>query len=91
MRGQLAIGVFYGEVLLVVAHDRYQDLFGELQIGGLEVAEQDVGPFGQVGYGVDERVIFAPAGVRDRAGYVVEGFADFLTADFDVGEDVLAL
>ena len=63
---------------------------GRVEVGGLEVAEEDVGPFGEVGDGVDQGFVFAPAGVGDFAGYVVEGFADLLAAEFYVGQDVLA-
>jgi uncharacterized protein YbjT (DUF2867 family) len=69
----------------VVAHDGDEDFFGELEVGGLEVAEQNVGPLGEVGDGVDEGFVFSPAGSRDFARYLVEGLADLLAAEFNVG------
>ena len=81
---------FDREVLLVVAHDGDEDLFGEFEVGGLEAAEEDVGPLGEVGDGVDEGLVLAPACAGDGAGDVVESLADFVAAGFDVGEDVLA-
>ena len=81
--GELAGGVFDGEVFLVVAHDGDEDFLGEGEVLGLEVAEDDGGPLGEVEDGVDERLVWAPAGAGEVAGGGVKGLADGLAARGD--------
>ena len=69
VRREFALRVFDGEVFLVVAHDRDQNLFGKGEIFGLEAAEQNAGPLGEVGDGVDQGFVFAPAGSGNRSGW----------------------
>jgi hypothetical protein len=90
VRGQLAVRIFDREILLVVAHDGHQDFFGKLEVGGLEVAEEHVRPLRQVGDGVDQRMVFAPACVGDCARHVVQRLANLVAAHFDVGQNVFA-
>jgi len=73
---QLAVRAFDGEVLLVVSHDGDQHFFRQGQILGLEVAEDDAGPLGEVYDGLDERLVFTPARSGDGACHLVEGLAD---------------
>ena len=79
---------FDREVVLVVAHDGDEDFFGEREVVGVEAAGEDGGPLGHVGHLVDEGVVFAPAGVGKGAADTVEGLADGVAAELDVGHDV---
>ena len=71
VRGQLAVRTLYGKVLLVIAHHRNQNLFGQRQILGIEVAQHNSWPLGEMDDGLDQRGIFAPARAGDGAGHGV--------------------
>ncbi len=87
MRSELAVCVLHGEVLLVIAHDGDEHLFGKLEVRGLESAQQNCRPFGQVRHGIDERLVLAPARAFDLARDSIERLADLLSARFNIGED----
>ena len=76
VRGELAVRVFDREVLLVVAHHGDQHFFRQGEVLGLEVAEDDGGPLGEVDDGLDQRLVFAPAGAGDGAGGGVQGLCE---------------
>ena len=78
VRGQLAAGVFYGEIFLVVAHHRDQNFFRQFQIFGLEAAENDGGPLRKVHNRFHQRLVFAPARAGNGACGRIQRLADEL-------------
>ncbi len=67
VRREFAVGIFHGEVLLVIAHDGDQDFFGKGEKFAVEVAEDDRRRFGEIDDRVEQFLIFTPA----RAGNFV--------------------
>ena len=78
VRRELALGVFDRKILLVVAHDRDQNFFRQLQKFGIEAAQDRRRPLGQIDHGVEQRLVFAPARAGNGASGSVECFANLL-------------
>ena len=57
LRRELAVGVFHREILLVVAHHRDQDFFGQFEELRVEAAGDRGGIFGEVDQRFEQRVV----------------------------------
>ena len=80
----LPVGVLHREILLVVAHHRHQNLFRQLKILGLKVAEDHGGPLGEVRHRLHQRLILAPARAGNCARRRVQRLANDLPALGDI-------
>src|SRR4029077_8323682 len=80
MRQQLAACVLDREVLLMIAHHRYQDFLRQFQKLLIKTSQDCRRKFGQVDDRVEEAFIFPPARTRNRASGSVECFANLLLA-----------
>ncbi len=87
MRQQLAVGIFQREIFLVIAHHRHQDFIGQRKVFRIEIAENDGRELRQVDDGVEQRLVFTPAGAGNGAGGNVEIFTDALLALGCAGDD----
>ena len=80
MGQQFPVGIVDGEIFLVVAHHRDQDLFRQIEKFRIEAAEDDRGKFREIDDRRDQRLVLAPAGSGDAAGGGIERLADHLFA-----------
>ena len=78
MRREFAVGIFDGEVLLVVAHHGHQDLFGQVQVLRLKIAEDYRWPLGEMHDSLDQCLILTPARAGNGARHLVQSFTDRL-------------
>ena len=66
MGREFSAGVFHREVLLVVAHDGDQNLLGKSEKLAVKASEDDRRRFGEIDYGVEQRLVLAPARAGNR-------------------------
>src|ERR1700686_909357 len=78
MGQQLSVRLFVGEIFLVVAHHRDQDLFWKIEELRIEAPEDHRRKFGEVDDSRDERLVFAPARARNRARGRLQRFGNYL-------------
>src|SRR5204863_6842271 len=90
VRSQLAVLLFHGEILLVVAHDGDQDFVREAQKGGIEIALDDTGIFVEIGHQLSKRGVFVDA-VTSPFGMGFQFRGDFLLASGGTNDHAILL
>src|SRR5260221_8790301 len=82
------MGVFYREVLLVVAHPRDQNLFGKVEIALVEAAQDDGGPLGEVDDSIEQVFVSAAMRAFDRSHRRVQSLYDVLLSLVSINDHV---